>query len=333
MVCAGTERRERSKAVKRLLAILFLLSLTASVSEGQVQSGGVGVVVRSGTLQDEAAANGSGTPLSVIGLSEAVITVNCATCSGGTVVGFEGSEDGSNYVPISGVKLGTTTTATSTTDAGVTLWKLSVSGLQLLRTPISSYSAGLITVTGHAQSVPGAALNSPAGTQPISGTVGVSGGVVVSNAATAPIPMHVTDISNVVVKPGDAATNSLRVIVPENGTAVCSGRTILSAASTNATNCKNAAGVLYGFTITNTNASPRFVKFYNKASAPVCGTDTPALTIAIPGNTSVGGHSANVPADGLAFPTGIGLCTTTGIGDGDTGAVAANELAISVFYR
>src|SRR5690242_4134795 len=50
---------------------------------------------------------------------------------------------------------------------------------------------------------------------------------------------------------------------------------LISAATTNATNIKASAGQVYGYDIYNNNAAVRFVKFYNKATAPTVGTDTP----------------------------------------------------------
>lgn len=64
---------------------------------------------------------------------------------------------------------------------------------------------------------------------------------------------------------------------------------LVSLASTNATVVKASAGQVYGWALGNTNASPRYLKLYNKASAPTVGTDTPTQTIIIPGNTGGAG--------------------------------------------
>jgi hypothetical protein len=103
----------------------------------------------------------------------------------------------------------------------------------------------------------------------------------------------------------------------------------ISAASTNATSVKGSAGQVYGWYLSNTNTSARYLKLYNKATAPTVGTDTPVLTICIPGS---GG--ANVEfTHGIAFGTGIALALTTGAADSDTGAVAANEIIVNLFYK
>lgn len=103
----------------------------------------------------------------------------------------------------------------------------------------------------------------------------------------------------------------------------------LSAASTNAKSIKASAGQVYGWYLSNTNASPRYVKLYNKASAPTVGTDTPLMTIMVPG-----GGGANVEfAMGIALGTGIALAMATGAADSDTGAVAANEVIAHILYK
>ena len=106
------------------------------------------------TLQSAAVASGNGTLLATNGQSAAILTVNCATCSGGTTVNFEGTEDNVNFTAVSSVLIGTNTIASSTTTAGLTEWEMPVAGFQNIRARISGYSAGTVTVTGHAVPVP-----------------------------------------------------------------------------------------------------------------------------------------------------------------------------------
>ena len=77
------------------------------------------------------------------------------------------------------------------------------------------------------------------------------------------------------------------------------------------------------------NAAIRYLKFYNKASAPTVGTDVPVITIPIPA-----GGAINIPfgTTGHRFATGIALAITTGAADSDTGAVAANEIKVATAY-
>lgn len=135
------------------------------------------------------------------------------------------------------------------------------------------------------------------------------------------------------VQPGNTANTTAWLVsqTPATSGGLSISR-LLSAASTNGTNAKASAGQVYGWYITNSNASARFVKLYNKASAPTCGTDTPVMTLLIPGASTGAGTNVAFPS-GIAFGTGIGYCTTTGVADADTGAVAANEVILNLFYK
>ena len=129
-------------------------------------------------------------------------------------------------------------------------------------------------------------------------------------------------------------TNSIGRVNPEPQAA--NGLTIhrlLSAATTNAQSIKASAGQVYAIYAHNTNAAVRFLKIYNKASAPTVGTDTPVLTLPIPGNTAGAGFVLDTGGMGIAFATGIASATTTGVADTDTGAVAANEVVFNLLYK
>lgn len=106
---------------------------------------------------------------------------------------------------------------------------------------------------------------------------------------------------------------------------------LISAASTNATSVKASAGTVYSIFGHNVNAAVRFLKFYNKASAPTVGTDTPVLTLPIPASTTGAGF-VFTSSVGFAFSTGIAFALTTAVADSDTGAVAANEIVVNLGY-
>ena len=105
-------------------------------------------------------------------------------------------------------------------------------------------------------------------------------------------------------------------------------RHVISAASTNATIVKTAAGRLIGYRISNTNAAYRYVKLHNTASTPTAGSGV-VQTIAVPPGASV----AMAFGGGLSFTTGIGLTTTAGSSDSDTAVVASGDLIIDLFYQ
>jgi hypothetical protein len=104
---------------------------------------------------------------------------------------------------------------------------------------------------------------------------------------------------------------------------------VKAASGTNSTSVKGSAGQLYGYSLFNNTASARYVKLYNKASAPSIGSDTPAFTIIVPAN---GG--ANVEWKmGIPFGTGIGFGITGGVGDSDTTSVSADDVHGFLLYQ
>ena len=107
---------------------------------------------------------------------------------------------------------------------------------------------------------------------------------------------------------------------------------LVSAATTNATSVKASAGQVYMITASNVNAAARYLKLYNKASAPTVGTDMPVLTLVIPGNTAGAGTNIPVPTCGIAFSTGIAFAITTEATDAGTTGVALSEIVINLAY-
>jgi hypothetical protein len=107
---------------------------------------------------------------------------------------------------------------------------------------------------------------------------------------------------------------------------------INSAASTNITSVKATAGTVYSVVASNSGANGTgwaYVKIYNKASAPVLGTDVPLLVIPVaPGDIA----SVEFGATGSRFASGIALAITSGFADADTGAVAASQVKVMTSY-
>jgi hypothetical protein len=97
---------------------------------------------------------------------------------------------------------------------------------------------------------------------------------------------------------------------------------------------KATAGTVYGWYIANTATATRFVKFYNATAANVTvGTTTPVLTLPIPGNSSDDIAANLLGGVGIAFDTAITVAATTALADNDTGAPAANDVIINLFYK
>lgn len=131
-----------------------------------------------------------------------------------------------------------------------------------------------------------------------------------------------------------AGTNNIGGVTPKSG--ISGGLSIgknISAASTNATSLKGSAGQVYTIYAHNINAAVRYLKLYNKATAPTVGTDTPVLTLPIPAAATGNGFVLDTGGIGIEFTTGIAYALTTGIADSDTGAVAANEIAVTILYK
>ena len=76
----------------------------------------------------------------------------------------------------------------------------------------------------------------------------------------------------------------------------------------------------------------RYLKLYNKATAPTVGTDTPIATIALQPNTTYALFDLVSCMPGAYFTLGIGYGLTTGQADNDTGALTAGDVVINIAH-
>lgn len=119
-----------------------------------------------------------------------------------------------------------------------------------------------------------------------------------------------------------------RLLVDATAEAGWAVRHVKSAATTNSTSVKGSAGKVGGWYVFNAAAATRYLKLYNKASAPVVGTDVPVLVVPVPA-----GSAANVEfRRGIAFATGIAFAITGGVADSDTTAVAVNDVILDLLF-
>lgn len=130
---------------------------------------------------------------------------------------------------------------------------------------------------------------------------------------------------------GVAVTNSVPVtgsvaIAPSTSQGYATSSKLISAASTNLTSVRNSATNLGLLMAHNTSGSLRYLKLYNKASAPVLGTDVPLMVIPLPPN---GAAQIPIPAAGVRFSTGFALAITGGMADADATAIGANEVVVN----
>ena len=106
----------------------------------------------------------------------------------------------------------------------------------------------------------------------------------------------------------------------------------ISLASTNATVIKSGDVRLYVVSAIGLTSSVRYLKFYDKSTAPTVGTDTPKLTIPVPANTQGAGVVIpfNIP---IIFDTGLSFAITKGSADNDTEAIGAGDVIINLSYQ
>jgi hypothetical protein len=112
--------------------------------------------------------------------------------------------------------------------------------------------------------------------------------------------------------------------------AVSTSRIPSAANTTNATSAKASAGELHKASAYNATASLKYLKIYNKASAPTVGSDTPVLTLPIPPNGTL---NHDFPNGGFYFATGIAYALTGAAADADSTALAANDVVgVNIVY-
>lgn len=106
---------------------------------------------------------------------------------------------------------------------------------------------------------------------------------------------------------------------------------LICTSSTNSNLVKGSAGNLYSIVAVGLTSTARYLKLYNKATAPIVGTDVPVMTIPVPANTQ--GAGVAIPyVSGVNFSLGIGIAITSGSADNDTGAVTAGDVILNLTY-
>ena len=227
-----------------------------------------------------------------------VKNTGAATMSVGTFV-FEASIDSTNGVDGTWFSIRAVRSNANTIDnqsgtlglvagAGLTYsWEASVNAYQWMRlrcsvaTTASSIATWTILRGSYAtEPIPAAQASA---TQPVSGTVTVSGNVVAA---------------------------------PTSGFVYA----LTTAATTNAVIARNVIASLYVITASNPTTTAAYLKLYSKATAPTVGTDAPLITLPIPAGTT---QTLNLGAIGQRFGLGIALAVTGGMAATDTTASVA----------
>lgn len=120
---------------------------------------------------------------------------------------------------------------------------------------------------------------------------------------------------------GDAAA-PIPVIIQTSSAGGLNQAKIMSTAGTNAGVARNATSKLCGYEFSNSSAAFRYVKLYNKATAPTVGTDVPVRTIGVP----PGGRVQMTQSLGIAFSAGIAYAITAAAADNDATAIGAADV-------
>lgn len=246
--------------------------------------------------------------------TDGTVGINAALPSGTNLLG---------KIAIDQTTPGTTNKVTIGTDGTVGINAALPSGSNVIGHVIADAGTSIIGKVGIDQTTPGTTNKVSIGTD---GTVAInaalpSGSNVIGAA---------TQSGTWTVQPGNTPNTTAWLTSQTPATSGgLSSTHLVSAASTNATNVKASSGQIYGWSIQNTSSSARYVKIFNKASSPTVGTDTPVLNLYIPPTS--GNNFSN--DTGIAFSTGIGFAITSGPTDTDSGAVAASDVLLNIFYK
>jgi hypothetical protein len=184
-------------------------------------------------------------------------------------------------------------------------WEASVNAYKWLRVRATAHTSGTAAYT----LLPGSYATEPIPAVQVTGTQPVS-------------------FTQPALVAGTAAIGDVGIQYRANATGAATIRHVVSAASTNATNAKAAAGRVVGWSFVNTTASWQYVKLHNSATAPTAGAGV-VMTIGIPPN-----GSNNMPAGGggIGFATGIGFTIVTGSADADATATTAGSVVGDLFF-
>ena len=102
-----------------------------------------------------------------------------------------------------------------------------------------------------------------------------------------------------------------------------------AAATTNATLVIAGITRLQFLSAHNTSAAVKFLKIYDKATAPTVGTDVPKMVFPIPAGSYINPDISF----GLKLKLGLSFAITGGVADTDTTATAANDVIVNMGYR
>lgn len=106
--------------------------------------------------------------------------------------------------------------------------------------------------------------------------------------------------------------------------------------NTNGVLVNGTRGALIGAQLGGIGSVPVYLKIYDTATAPTCGSGTPIKRLLIPAaSTAANGAGSNITfgPTGVQVVNGIGYCVTAGIADNDTTAPAASSYLINIDWK
>ncbi len=224
------------------------------------------------------------------------------TVAGSATLIFEVSNDDTTWYAAPGFVVSDLGAAAPvTTNTAVGMWMVPVVGAKWFRVRVSAYTSGAPAVSCVASDqVP--ALRSVFAT-------------IAANAALVAGAATIGGVFGAASTTVNGATN-LR---------------INSTAAVNLVSVKATAGKLVGGFLQNKSAAAKYVKFYQKASAPVVASDVPIFVIQLGiGETFYLSEVSGLL--GISFATGIAYAITGAVGDTDATAVAAGDVTGLVQY-
>lgn len=140
-----------------------------------------------------------------------------------------------------------------------------------------------------------------------------------------------SSVANWTVLRGSYATEPIPALQPSTVTSTPSPGTpffITTTASTNATLVKNIGVSLLELTVFNSTTATVYVRLYNKATAPVVGTDVPLMVVPV---TASNLSSLSFGAIGKRFALGLAMAVTAAAGNTDATVVAASALVSGTY--
>lgn len=154
--------------------------------------------------------------------------------------------------------------------------------------------------------------------------------------------------SSQILTPGTAGTPSTQVLTVQGiiagtpvpvtpGPTTSGGLSVTSWVSVNnatGINVKASAGQVYRSECFSdpSAATQVYLKLYNSASAPTCGSGTPVMRQMSTFGSTGGGFTSGTDS-GTAFSSGIGYCLVTGITDADATAPAASKFICNIYWK